>query len=223
MYKAIRLKTIYIQIIIILALSLFVILNSFTSFATTPIKTDNFTFLDWCLHSTNSKASITVAQIFTVLSEEIAAKQDVSEPEQLTCQQADKLLRQKTSLDLDGGTYMGNAYNDIQDKTTLFITDLRPLQSLTNLREIDLSMQLIADLKPLRLLTNLTRLMLNSNKIVDIRSLASLKNLRYLNLQDNKITDIQPLGKLTKLTYLNVQYNPIKQKKCPFLRRVCHF
>ena len=55
-------------------------------------------------------------------------------------------------------------------------SDLRPLESLTNLTELDLGGQL-SDIKPLASLTKLIKLNLKENKISDIKPLASLTNL----------------------------------------------
>jgi internalin A len=95
------------------------------------------------------------------------------------------------------------------------ISDIKPLESLTNLTYLDLGDNQISDIKPLQSLINLTELSLHNNKISDIKPLQSLTSLTYLNLNNNRISDIKPLESLTKLTELIVSGNPIAPKTCP--------
>src|SRR6476661_8977696 len=89
----------------------------------------------------------------------------------------------------------------------------RKLSSLPGLGLID--DHKISDIKPLESLTNLTVLILIGNKISDIKPLESLTNLTVLNLDSNQIRDIKPLQSLTKLTRLHIRGNPIAPKTCP--------
>ena len=75
-------------------------------------------------------------------------------------------------------------------------------QRLVSIRSLDLSDKEISDIKPLESLTNLTILYLIHNKISDIKPLESLTNLTRLGLTNNKISDIKPLEFLTNLTDL---------------------
>ena len=95
------------------------------------------------------------------------------------------------------------------------ISDIQPLESLTNLSYLDLTNNKISDIKPLQSLINLTELSLHNNKISDIKPLQSLTSLTYLNLENNQISDIKPLESLTKLTDLYLNGNPIASKTCP--------
>jgi internalin A len=61
-------------------------------------------------------------------------------------------------------------------------------QELSGLIELDLSSKEISDIKPLESLTNLTLLSLRNNQISDIKPLESLTNLTLLYLSGNPIT-----------------------------------
>ena len=66
-----------------------------------------------------------------------------------------------------------------------YIKDLKPLQTLTKLKHLGLSMQMwVHDLTPL----------------------ASMENLEYLNLDDTAVTDVFPLSGMTKLKTLSMSH-----------------
>ena len=88
------------------------------------------------------------------------------------------------------------------------ISDLTALQSLTNLTELNLGDNQISDLTPLQSLTNLTSLSLYNNQISDITPLQSLTNLTSLSLGDNQISDLTPLQSCAGLTWLHVDFTP---------------
>jgi len=193
--------------------------------ATSPSVND-WHFLDWCLHRKELPASTrwTVERLLGAVNAE-------------DCYEGDRQLAALTKLDLDGSIYYGNAWNDIEDRDSLFLTDLRPLQSLTQLRELDLSDNHIADLSPLAALphlqtlnlsfnqisdlqplsnlTQLQRLDLSLNQIADVRSLQTLTNLVELNLSHNQIQDLAPLGTLHRLNHLQLSGNAIAPQICP--------
>ncbi|MEG5160391.1 leucine-rich repeat domain-containing protein [Microcoleus sp. AT3-A2] len=73
-------------------------------------------------------------------------------------------------------------------------------RELLSLTKLDLSYSNISDIKPLESLTNLKQLDLNGNDISDIKPLESLTNLKQLDLNGNDISDIKPLESLTNLT-----------------------
>ncbi len=93
------------------------------------------------------------------------------------------------------------------------ISDIKPLQSLTQLTTLNLGGNQISDIKPLESLTNLTWLYLGFNQISDITPLPSLTKLNWLYLNNNKISDIKPLQSLTKVTELNLSNNQISDIK----------
>jgi small GTP-binding protein len=89
------------------------------------------------------------------------------------------------------------------------ITDISFLKDLTNLTELDLSSNQITDYSFLKNLTSLTYLDLSSNKITDISFLKNLTTLTALGLSSNQITDYSFLKDLTSLTYLDLSSNKI--------------
>jgi internalin A len=112
------------------------------------------------------------------------------------CQRANSRLRTITRINLSGQ-----------------ITDIKPLSSLTNSKELDLSYCQISDLKPLNTLINLTYLRLSTNQISDLEPLSRLIKLTDLDLKDNKISDVNPLVKLINLTSLSLSVNKISNIK----------
>ena len=84
------------------------------------------------------------------------------------------------------------------------ISDLSPLTSLRNLKELNLQGQSIEDLSPLSALKQLEKLNLSRNLIRDTTPLSSLKLLKKLDLSYNLIYYIEPLSSLTKLEDLNI-------------------
>jgi Leucine-rich repeat (LRR) protein len=89
------------------------------------------------------------------------------------------------------------------------ISNISPLQSLTNLSDLNLSGNRISDVASLRSLTKLTRLTLSNNTISNLASMESLTGLTYLDLRNNEINNISSLGSLTRLTELNLSSNKI--------------
>jgi len=90
------------------------------------------------------------------------------------------------------------------------VTDLEPLSSLTQLRELDLGGQGLSGLSPLQGLTNLEILALYQNEISDLSPLNALTNLQELDLFANRISDPSPLSALTALTWLHLGSNQIE-------------
>lgn len=90
------------------------------------------------------------------------------------------------------------------------LSDLTPLQDLTNLTYLDIEEDSVSDLKPLAKLTNLTNLTANHNHIEDISPLAGLTNLTYLDLDYNQIQDVTAVGNMSKMYNLSLQRNKIK-------------
>ena len=99
------------------------------------------------------------------------------------------------------------------------ISDLTGLEHATNLRSLNLGVELvegrlinsnlILDISPLTGLSNLTSLDLGSNNISDISLLTGLTNLARLNLSGNSISDISAVAGLTNLTWLFLGANNI--------------
>ncbi|MCR6546675.1 stalk domain-containing protein [Dehalobacterium formicoaceticum] len=90
------------------------------------------------------------------------------------------------------------------------IEDLHPVEKLVNLKEADFSANKIRDFSPLNKLNALTTLDLSFCDISDLQSLGEMPNLKSLDLDYNKITDLRPLAKLKGLQNLYLYSNQIK-------------
>ena len=91
------------------------------------------------------------------------------------------------------------------------ITEIKGLESLTNLQLLWLDNNSIAEIKGLEFLTNIQELYLSNNKISDIKGLKSLTNLQELYLSCNSITEIKGLESLTNLQVLYLSNNSITE------------
>jgi Leucine-rich repeat (LRR) protein len=107
--------------------------------------------------------------------------------------QSGEIPKDVTKLNLDGNQ----------------ISDLTPLQALTNLTDLQLDQNQISDPTPLQTLPNLTVLNLGDNHVSDLTLLQSMTNLTELELGNNKISDITPLQSMTNLTKLGLYHNKI--------------
>jgi len=158
-------------------------------------------FADWCLH----KDSLCEAARYTV--EVLLKKAGTSD-----IYEANQILSSSNELDL--------SHNQISDITPLQSltnltslnlycdrTDITPLQSLTNLTCLELHGNPISDITPLQSLTNLTCLELYGNPISDTTPLQSLTNLTSLTVGCDRISDLTPLQSLTNLTSLTLLLN----------------
>ncbi|PIK15719.1 kelch repeat-containing protein [Halobacteriovorax sp. JY17] len=95
------------------------------------------------------------------------------------------------------------------------LSDLRVLETLPQLTELDLSGNNIEDLSSLAKLEKLTRLILKENKIRDLSPLSRLFNLVNLELSDNEIEMTNSLANLGKIRFLDLRNNGINIT-CPF-------
>ncbi|MEG4043350.1 leucine-rich repeat domain-containing protein [Microcoleus sp. Pol17_C1] len=144
------------------------------------------TFADWC----RQKADLSPEAKHTV---EVLLKR----AETTDCAAANQKLLMLPALDL----------------TNNKISDIKPLESLTNLRMLNLNKNQISDIKPLESLTKLHYLCLDNNQIRDIQPLQSLNNLMQLKLYNNQISDLKPLRSLDQLSELILKKNQISDIK----------
>ncbi|KAL0217441.1 hypothetical protein RCL1_008022 [Eukaryota sp. TZLM3-RCL] len=129
---------------------------------------------------------------------------------ELTCLEGIQLFTGLTTLALNS-TNVSNV-SPLSSLTNLRELDLNstnvstvsPLSSLTNLRELYLSSTNVSDVSPLSSLTKLTTLGLSSTNVSDVSPLSSLTKLRELYLSSTNVSDVSPLSSLTKLTTLDV-------------------
>jgi len=90
------------------------------------------------------------------------------------------------------------------------ISDVTPLQNLTQLQELWLNMNQIKNIDMLGKLTNINTLAVRYNKIKDLGVLSRLTNLRKLEIGVNQITDISVLRHLTQLEVLKLERNKVR-------------
>ena len=88
------------------------------------------------------------------------------------------------------------------------ISDISPLAELVKLRVLNLRHNTISDLTSLAGLINLVRLSVGHNVVEDLSPLTGLINLRDLGISDNLIIDLSPLIGLTKLESISMSENP---------------
>ena len=89
------------------------------------------------------------------------------------------------------------------------VSDLSPLQNLTNLRAFDLANNDVSDLTPLQNLLDLEFLLLTDNPISDLTPLRNLTKLEFLTLGNNQVSDLSGLQPLTALEKLDLSGNQL--------------
>ncbi|MCA1031425.1 leucine-rich repeat domain-containing protein [Bacillus timonensis] len=82
------------------------------------------------------------------------------------------------------------------------ISDLTPIQNLTQLSYLDLDDNQISDLTPIANLTNLSMLWITYNPITDLNPLANLQALTDVFISGTDISDITVLESLTSLQFV---------------------
>lgn len=89
------------------------------------------------------------------------------------------------------------------------IKTLSGVETLTELRNVNVSFNQIDDLTPLASLPKLEVLYATHNAIDDVDSLADSNELKELALSKNNVSDVSDLYKLAKLKKVYLQSNPI--------------
>ena len=149
-------------------------------------------FADWCLNY--SRLESDVRNTVKVLVNKGLEKNNPQSWQEIVdtdkCFAVEKTLSDKESLSFEP--------NDS-------ITNLAPIATLKNLKELNLDRQMIDDIKPLSALSQLEKLNLSRNLIYETAPLGLLKELRELNLSYNPIYFLAPLSSLTKLEKLNIE------------------
>jgi hypothetical protein len=102
---------------------------------------------------------------------------------------------------LSFGSYQYSIGNEIEE--------IKGLELLSHLEELNLSYNLVSEIKNLDNLHNLRKLYLSHNLIKEIKGLDNLQNLETLYLDGNKISDVKGLKKLINLGELEISGNPI--------------
>lgn len=101
---------------------------------------------------------------------------------------------------------LDRAVRDTLGKTEGVITD----KDLKSIRRLVANRYEISNLKGIELLENLIELDLGENEIEDISSLEFLTTLQILKLKNNKIKDITPLIYMDQLNIVDLSYNQIE-------------
>lgn len=101
-------------------------------------------------------------------------------------------------------------YLEDLDLSSNEITDIGPLENLSNLQKLNLSDNRISDIFSLDHFYQLKDLNLDSNKISDLSPLQNLKGLKKVLLRRNQVSDLHYLRKLTNLTHLDLSYNKLE-------------
>ncbi len=101
--------------------------------------------------------------------------------------------------------FTGLAYLDLSSNN---ISDLSPLETLTNISSLFLSHNSqIKDISALSNMSQLTVLDSNYTSIEDISPIDIAENMSYLGLIDNKISDLSPITGLQKIYGINLEGN----------------
>lgn len=90
------------------------------------------------------------------------------------------------------------------------ITDIAPLEKITELRKLDISNTAVSSLLPIAQLKYIGELNFNKTKIRDIEPLKNLKSLRKLYMNGNELENITAIQNLVKLTDLECTENVLK-------------
>ena len=91
---------------------------------------------------------------------------------------------------------------DLSGIGTKSITEIKGLETLTDLQILKLSNNQISEIKGLETLSNLRDLDLSHNKISEIQGLKNLVNLERLNLEGNRFVSIKGFENLINLKKL---------------------
>ncbi|CAL6049550.1 Conserved_hypothetical protein [Hexamita inflata] len=90
------------------------------------------------------------------------------------------------------------------------LKDINGIQVMTQLTQLNLSLNQISDISLLAQLTNLTALDLGQNNIECANVLSNFKQLVSLDLSENLIADISPLRGLLQMQIVDVSYNKLQ-------------
>lgn len=99
---------------------------------------------------------------------------------------------------------MKNNKLNLWGKEILDIAEIKGLDLLVDLQELDLANNKLTEIKGFDQLVNLQKLDLSLNKITEIKGLDQLVNLRELDLVGNPVKELKGLGNLTNLQKLKL-------------------
>lgn len=90
------------------------------------------------------------------------------------------------------------------------VSNITPLAGMLQMDRLDLGRTQVRDLTPLKKMTNLTELMLDDTPVEDLTPLAGLAKLERLSIKRTRVSDISPLRSLRKLKFLYVAGAPLE-------------
>jgi len=93
------------------------------------------------------------------------------------------------------------------------ISDLKPLEALTELKILHLYDTHVSNLEPLKALTSLRELRLSRTNIRNIEPLSALTGLQGLWIDGTQVSNIEPLKDLTQLQMLDLGYSEVSNLK----------
>jgi internalin A len=93
------------------------------------------------------------------------------------------------------------------------LSDLGPLQGLTNLQGLDCWLTQVSDLAPLHGFTNLQTLNCLSTRVSGLGPLQGLTSLRQLNCSRTQVRDLSGLQGLTNLQQLDCSWTPCQRHR----------
>lgn len=156
-------------------------------------------FSDWCLNYSqlSEEEQTTVAAL---MKQGLADSDDNNKSWQTAvntdkCFEVEEALLAKEAIDLSHDEYL--------------ISNLAPIATLNNLKELNLEKQTISDLSPLSTLSQLEKLNLRRNQINDLAPLNSLSELKELDIGYNLIHFLEPLSSLTELEELTIEHSVV--------------
>ena len=91
------------------------------------------------------------------------------------------------------------------------ISDLEPLVTFVNLRQVEITDVPLQDISAVALLERLEKLKITQAPIITLAPLANLTNLLELDLSNTAVEDLRPLAGLTMLNNLNLSGTNIKR------------
>jgi hypothetical protein len=105
--------------------------------------------------------------------------------------------------------YVDKGVLKIQKRKLTNLLDLKGVNKLADLNELNLSHNEIDEIENLGILRGLETLLLANNRIKEIKGLGLLSNLKELNLSGKRIIKIEGLDNLEQLEHLNLSRNQI--------------
>lgn len=99
----------------------------------------------------------------------------------------------------------------LKNKGITSISEIKGLENLPALKELNLSNNHISEISGLDHLENLYNLNLSNNEITEIKGLNNLRNLMFLRLDFNSIQEIKGLDSLKRLMTLYLNGNKINE------------